>query len=378
MSGQAAHSSGVYTFEKDTVGEQQWNALLEKFEDANLQQTWGYGSIRWGEKNLSRILLYRNREIAAAAQVVIKAVPLLGGGIARVRGGPCWQLWGKDKDPDALRHMLRALREVFVIRRGLLLQIFPAAFEDGSETIRRVFEEEGFEIGPDGDPNTALIDLSSPLDDVRQNLKRALRRNLKQAERGGLTVSHGTSQELLMTVGRLYIEGLRRRRLAPVMNIEQLKDTQGRLPESQKMRLMVCAYQGRVVAGIAVPFLGNTAQVLISGTGNDGVKFCGSYLLHWRMMEWLKERGCRWYDLGGVNPAVRSGDSYFKLGFAGHKGMLPERLGRFEAFDRKKIQIVARASLHFRKAYTGMRAAISGRAPIPIFKTTQVTGPRQR
>ena len=47
------------------------------------------------------------------------------------------------------------------------------------------------------------------------------------------------------------------------------------------------------------------------------MKAKGSYLLQWRMMQWLRERGCRWYDLGGVNPTRNPGVYHFKSGFGG-------------------------------------------------------------
>jgi lipid II:glycine glycyltransferase (peptidoglycan interpeptide bridge formation enzyme) len=47
------------------------------------------------------------------------------------------------------------------------------------------------------------------------------------------------------------------------------------------------------------------------------MKAKGSYLLQWRMMQWLRERGCRGYDLGGVNPTRNPGVYHFKSGVGG-------------------------------------------------------------
>jgi lipid II:glycine glycyltransferase (peptidoglycan interpeptide bridge formation enzyme) len=49
------------------------------------------------------------------------------------------------------------------------------------------------------------------------------------------------------------------------------------------------------------------------------MKAKGSYLLQWRMMQWLRQRGCRWYDLGGINPQRNPGVYHFKSGFGGQE-----------------------------------------------------------
>jgi hypothetical protein len=136
--------SGAYSTQTDQIDEGGWNDILQKFDDANLMQTWSYGSVRGGRNNLSHIVLPKNRELVAAAQIVIKTIPFLGAGIAYVKSGPLWQLRGAKKEPEILQQILRELRRVYVTGRGLLLRVFPADTEDGSGALPGLFEEEGF------------------------------------------------------------------------------------------------------------------------------------------------------------------------------------------------------------------------------------------
>jgi lipid II:glycine glycyltransferase (peptidoglycan interpeptide bridge formation enzyme) len=53
----------------------------------------------------------------------------------------------------------------------------------------------------------------------------------------------------------------------------------------------------------------------------------GSYLNQWWMMGELKARGCRWYDLGGINPDTNPGVYHFKSGMGGED---VTQLGQFE------------------------------------------------
>ena len=58
--------------------------LLNDFDDANIYQTWSYGAVRWGEKNLSHVILKKHNEVVAATQLRIVKISWLGVGIAYI------------------------------------------------------------------------------------------------------------------------------------------------------------------------------------------------------------------------------------------------------------------------------------------------------
>lgn len=324
-------SANLCAVEIDRVDEHAWHCILGMFEDANLAQTWSYGAARWGGGNLSHILLKRDGEIVAAAQAVIRRVPLVGAGMAYVKCGPLWQRRGKPRDLEMLRQVLRALREFYIRRCGLLLRIFPAPTTEDIGAMRSIFKKEGFERDFSiGTPRTVFMDLSHSLEDLRSSLKPTWRRNLVLAERNNLFIKHGVSDELFDSFVTLYRQMLGRKRIVGVVRIDYFKEMQRTLPEALKMRVMICEHQGEAIAGLVVPYIGNTAQNVLAATGDRGLDLRGSYLLHWRMLEWLKAQGCRWYDLDAVNHAFYPGISQFKMGFAGRLGCEAERVGRFE------------------------------------------------
>ena len=47
------------------------------------------------------------------------------------------------------------------------------------------------------------------------------------------------------------------------------------------------------------------------------MKLKGAYLLHWTLIRSLRERGVRYYDLGGIDPEANPGVYHFKRGFSG-------------------------------------------------------------
>ena len=70
--------------------------MLDQFEDANVYQTWSYGGIRWGKKNLSHLVLKRNDEVVGIAQIRIVRPTKLKFGMAYLRWGPLCHRRGRE------------------------------------------------------------------------------------------------------------------------------------------------------------------------------------------------------------------------------------------------------------------------------------------
>ena len=98
------------------------------------------------------------------------------------------------------------------------------------------------------------------------------------------------------------------------------------------MRVVLCEMEGELCAGSICSALGDTAVYLWGATSNRGLKSNASYLVHWRTLEWVKSRGCQFYDLNGIDPTSNPGVYKFKLRFAGVHGCDIHLLGGFDAY----------------------------------------------
>src|SRR4030095_15315459 len=93
------------------------------------------------------------------------------------------------------------------------------------------------------------------------------------------------------------------------------------------MRVFLSREEGRTLNALVASALGDTAIYLLGATNEEGTKSKGSYLLHWHAIQWFKENGISWYDLGGINPERNPGVYHFKKGFSGTD---VTQLGRFQ------------------------------------------------
>src|SRR5208283_5725305 len=83
------------------------------------------------------------------------------------------------------------------------------------------------------------------------------------------------------------------------------------------MRIVICEDKGVPVAGLVASAMGNSAIYLLGATSDDGLNSKGAYLSQWTLIRWLKERGAKSYDLGGIDPETNPGVYHFKRGFSG-------------------------------------------------------------
>ena len=67
------------------------------------------------------------------------------------------------------------------------------------------------------------------------------------------------------------------------------------------------------MAGNITSIHGDTAVYLIGASTETGLKAKAGYMMHWRTIELIRERGLPWYDLGGIDPEANPGVTSFKL-----------------------------------------------------------------
>lgn len=309
-----------YRTEVDNVTEQEWSELGGHFEDASLYQTWAYGSIRWGEKNLSHIVLKDGDDPVAIAQLRIVRPKGIKAGVAYLRWGPLCHSRTRGLDADVVRAMADALREEYTDRRGLCLEIVPHAFAESrrADVFQGAFEQyQRKSVVGTEKYRTFLLDLSPPLDDVRRTLHRRWRGYLNAAERNELRVSEGDDLERYGAFCRLYAQMWRRKRFWTGVHVEEFARIQERLPQFERMKIFLCEHKGSPVAALVCSAMGDTGIYLLGASIDADMRLKASYLLHWNVIKWLKNSGIRYYDLGGIDPIKNPGGHQFKRGLSG-------------------------------------------------------------
>jgi lipid II:glycine glycyltransferase (peptidoglycan interpeptide bridge formation enzyme) len=186
---------------------------------------------------------------------------------------------------------------------------------------------------------TFLLDLSPEMPDLMKHMDAKWRNQLRQAMKNPLIVTEGTSDEMFETFMVLSSEMLQRKKFTPGVEFDTFRNIQKILPPERKMRIFVCEVSGKPVAVAICSAHGDTGIYLLGATGNQGAELRGANLLQWKIIEWLKGNGFRWYDLGGINPAVNPGVHRFKAGLSGKDVC---HLGQYDCWDNAWNHIAVR------------------------------------
>ena len=306
--------------EVDRATPAEWAQMLDQFNDANLYQTWSYGRVRWGDQNLSHLVLKRNGEVQAIAQLRIVRPTSLKFGMAYLRWGPMCERRGQSADPDVAARMAQALEDEYVDTRKLFVRILPNAFAESPRAALLQSAFSRFTLEPLDSENTYrtfVVDLSPSPADLRKKFDPKWRNKLSGAEKNNLNIIAGDGCEEFQRFCDIYKNMRNRKSFETTVDIDEFARIQEDLEPRHRMRVLICEDQGVPVAGLVTSAIGDSAIYLLGATSDQGLHSKGAYLLQWTMMQWLKENGVRWYDLGGIDPEGNPGVYTFKKGMSG-------------------------------------------------------------
>jgi lipid II:glycine glycyltransferase (peptidoglycan interpeptide bridge formation enzyme) len=331
-----------FTYAVDSVGEYEWNRMLELFGDVTINQTWAWCTVMSG--NMSNLIVKHNGEIVAAAMLRLFVLPILGVGIAYISAGPMWRLRHNEEDQDILCHIARALRQEYAARRSLLLRISPNIFTNHCDhaTLRSIFESEGF-TRREKCGRTLFLPLDQSLDDIRLGFHRKWRACLRKAEQLNITIRKGKSDSLFKDLKCVYLEMLKRKQYMTDVDIEKYGQVYFTLPDFLRPIVILCEINNVPIAGIAVFTNGDTAVPWVFATGDMGIKCNASYLLQWELIKYLKECGCHNYDLGGCSPESNFNTYLFRYRMIGRNPVIHSQIGIMEACDSPTSHFLIRS-----------------------------------
>jgi hypothetical protein len=312
-------SSSALAVQVDGQTPESWSGILASFADASIYQSWAYGAVRWGERNLSHVVLRRDGEVVAAAQLRIARLPLVPAGLAYLRWGQ-FERRGSPFDSAVVAEMVRCLRQEYVDRRGLALQIIPPAYCEGDHAAAfcSALEKSGLRLeGSLGRYRTIVVDLSPAADVMRKRLDQKWRNQLNSAEKLGVALETSDTNEAYREFVPLYASMWARKQFETPEDVEGFGRIQERLSGSDRLQTFLARSDGQVIGALICSLMGDRAICLLAATNERARKLKAAYLLQWQAMLWLKQHGAQTYDLGGVDPEANPGGFHFKNGFGG-------------------------------------------------------------
>jgi lipid II:glycine glycyltransferase (peptidoglycan interpeptide bridge formation enzyme) len=201
-------------------------------------------------------------------------------------------------DPDAWAGVLAGLEAWARARRLVLLKIDPdvpaaaTAVEDAWRARGWISSAEQIQF-----PNTMESDLSGGPEALLAAMKPKTRYNIRLAERRGVTIRAGTTDDLPAFFA-LYAETARRNDFA-IRVPEYYIDAASHFLAAGDAALLLAEREGRLLSGVVPVAYGPTTWYLYGASADEGREHMASYLAQWASLEWAVARGCRRYDWWG-------------------------------------------------------------------------------
>ena len=336
-----------------------WNAFVEAAPYHAFTQLWEWGEVRamGGWRPLRLAIGPSHDEPLAGAQLLLRAIPLVGWHLAYAPRGPVGQL----DDPAIRDGLVAALRAIGREERIATVRADPEA--EPSTPYGQGLLTDPWRSAPKVQPPiTRVLDLTVGEEALRADLKRKHRQYVNKAERAGVTIERfdgSTPAEVigpaLADFNRIYRSTAERAGFVARQPFYYERVWSIFAPTG-RVRLSFALLDGERVATIYHFTCGDRAVEAYGGMTDTGADARANYLLKWDAIAGFAREGFSVYDMWGL---ATGGIRQFKEGFGGRE---VEYVGARDLALRAPIHAALRVALPAYGMAQRARLRLAGRA----------------
>ena len=263
------------------------------------------------------VVVEDGRDALGFASLRIKPIPLFGGGLAYLHGGPATRRVGAT-NLDAISQACLSAIARHCTSRKWTLRISAPVEHGASGAFDACYRDLRFKRSTGGG-RTIVLDLSPPLEELRAALAGKWRTDLRRGERGDLRVVRSAASADIARLQPM-LEGLAAKKHFGLVQDAEFFARAARhaLPDEPPPFVAHLAYSGDALVGGQIgAFTGDTAVYLLGAVDAAGREARAAFVLQWAVIEYARERGLTRYDLGGIDPHANPDVHRFKARMGG-------------------------------------------------------------
>ncbi|HMN18795.1 MAG TPA: GNAT family N-acetyltransferase [Ignavibacteriaceae bacterium] len=282
----------------------------------NIYQTWAYQQIRaeTDATKLSRFIVVGDDNIPfIMGQIRIKS--LINFKIGYIQLGPIFQRREMmlEELPEAIKILIQNLIEKLgldIIRINLILW-------KGQNDFAELFKRVGFtEAKYYRTYKTFVVSLERSEQEIFKDIDSENRRLIRKAEKLGLEFKISYNEEYLPILDKMYLEAKQRKGFTGI-DFNGLWKTQIKLCSKNKLELIIVKYKAEIMAIHVTSHVGETALALLNVNSPKSHQLRFANYLWYRAYLSAKERGNKYYDLGGYDEKLNPNGYLFKRRMGG-------------------------------------------------------------
>lgn len=274
--------------------------------NADVLQTFEWGEVKTPEWDSMRLGFYQDRECIALTTILTRKFASFT--IGYIPRGP---VVGPKGDVNSIFEVLA--RYIQSIHFAFVL-IDPGNTPVLASPDVSVFTKNGFKLRgmPTQSQQTNVIDLSLSYDELLAQMRSKTRQYIRKSEKAHLQcVARGSAHIAEFKTVLAAIEGERGYYWREIGYYKKIMETFG-----EKSYLFFVEEGSSIVGSVLALTSGNSVYEMFGGMIDKGKRSKASFYLKWKMIQFFKEKGFRYYDQWGTDPRY-PGLIQFKNGFGG-------------------------------------------------------------
>lgn len=302
--------------------------------DGGFLQSWAWGRFQESAGMIvNRYWVMDGNDVIASSQLIVKKFPV-GFSKLYIPRGPCMRAdISHDIQMKALTMLFADIEKSASWQKAIFIDSDPSWLRDaenGSALVSYGFSRIAETVQP---VTNFVMNIEPDEKTLLGNMHPKTRYNIGVALRKGISVREGDAEHDAKIFFRL-VSKTSDRKLIASHSYEYYEKMIRSLRENKAGMLLMAQSQGEPIAGVIIGFSKRFAVYLHGGFDYAYRQLQAPYLLHWKAIQYAKDRGMIRYDFGGVvkigNPAQKKweGITRFKTSFS-PKTPLTEYVGLY-------------------------------------------------
>ncbi|MDH4358448.1 MAG: peptidoglycan bridge formation glycyltransferase FemA/FemB family protein [Candidatus Berkelbacteria bacterium] len=143
-----------------------------------------------------------------------------------------------------------------------------------------------------------FVDLTKTSGEIISQMKQKGRYNVKLAERKGVNIERGTSEDLVKAFNKMYGETVARESITG-RSLGYFGAMVDKFSDTPFILIYTARHRSETIAAALISFYGGVATYLYGGSSRRHKEVMAPYLMHWQIIKDAKEKNCQIYDLHG-------------------------------------------------------------------------------
>lgn len=293
-----------------------WESCGSNFKDYNIYQSWPYQQVRSenSSNRLNRFIVISDDNIPVMmGQLRVKSI--LNFKIGYIQNGPIFQ--NINGSSVELLEAINILLQTLIKKLNLNVIRINLNIWDDQKELATPFQKAGFEEAKHFRINkTFIVHLEPTVDEILKGIDNGNRRLIRKAENLGLEIEISHDDEYFPQMHQMYLEAKQRKGFTGVDSLE-IWNTQKNLSAKEKLELTALKYNNEIITMIVTSHLGETAIPLLYANTSTSLKLQVSNYLFWLNYLSAKNKGLKYYDLGGYDEVKNPQGYLFKRRMGG-------------------------------------------------------------